>query len=84
MQLPSEVIEACPTDWMHVFYSKKAFDSGNDTVYYRLDNGMLVDVTGAYESKERGEQEYNWDDKVYLGRGYYVSPGTTSRCLKGR
>lgn len=92
MQLPSEVIETClkinpsppPPDsaeWMHVFYSQKAFDSGTDTVCYRLDNGMLVAVTGAYTTREHGEQRYNWDDKVYLGRGYYVSPGTTSHSL---
>jgi hypothetical protein len=60
----------------HAFYSSEStkelrdllpLPSDSEPVLYQRENGELVAVTGVYPSKEQGEQNYTWKDKVYLG-----------------
>lgn len=51
---------------MHGYYSAKADDQCGHCVYKNL-KGLEVVVTGVYESKESAEENYLWNDKIYVG-----------------
>lgn len=50
----------------HGFMSEKAVLVGG-SVYWRTSEGMEVEVTGVYETRERGEERYQWPDRHYVG-----------------
>jgi hypothetical protein len=51
---------------LHGFYSKNASRVGS--LRFRLADGSgYVETTAVFETKERGERNYVWDDKVYVG-----------------
>lgn len=51
---------------LHGFYSEWAALQGG-TVIYATQDGREVEVTGVYQTKEKGKREYPWADKVYVG-----------------
>jgi hypothetical protein len=56
---------------MYLFFSKEAsrlygYCEG------KLTTGELVNYTGDFQTKENGEKDYKWDDKIYLGEGEFI------------
>ena len=55
----------------HAFYSQKAADLYGTIIYTNSPNGETsVVLTAVYDSKEIGEEQYKWDDVIYVGLVY--------------
>lgn len=56
---------------MHAFYSARAEELFGYCIYSRYSTFSRekenVKVTAIYDSKEKGMEDYKWEDKVYLG-----------------
>ncbi len=48
------------------FYSQEAAELGG-TIIYSTSNNKEVEVTALFDSKEIGETNYIWRDKIYVG-----------------
>lgn len=52
---------------LHAFYSKAADAMFGHILYKKANSEELAYVTGVYVCKKRGEVDYEWADKVYVG-----------------
>lgn len=52
----------------HGFYSEKAANYYGTSIYRKHNNPAdTVMITAVYPTKEQGETDYKWDDKIYVG-----------------
>jgi hypothetical protein len=51
---------------MHAWFSKQAAKLSG-SVTYSTEDGKEVETTAVYESIEQGNNNYHWDDKIYVG-----------------